>query len=75
MYARQRHADILREQLSASMDVDLSQLSNSEMLDSIEYHLFPNTCFFPGVVIPLIYRFRPLTEDPRKRCMKLFSSQ
>ena len=63
MYARQRHADILREQLSASMDVDLSRLSNSEMLDSIEYHLFPNACFFPGVVIPLIYRFRPLTVD------------
>jgi phenylpropionate dioxygenase-like ring-hydroxylating dioxygenase large terminal subunit len=63
MFARQRHADILRESLGAQMDVDLSGLSNSEMLDSIEYHLFPNACFFPGIVIPLIYRFRPLTVD------------
>ncbi len=61
--ARQKHADILREQLGQSMGVDLSRVSNSEMLDSIEYHLFPNACFFPGVVIPLIYRFRPLTVD------------
>ena len=45
------------------MQIDLSQTSNSEMLDSIEYHLFPNACFFPGIVIPLIYRFRPVGVD------------
>lgn len=61
--ARQQHADNLRTSLSAEMGVDLSTLSNSEMLDSIEYHLFPNACFFPGIVIPLIYRFRPLGVD------------
>jgi phenylpropionate dioxygenase-like ring-hydroxylating dioxygenase large terminal subunit len=66
MTARQRHADLLRKQLTEQMQVDLSQVSNSEMLDSIEYHLFPNACFFPGIVIPLIYRFRPLGVD---RCI------
>ncbi len=64
--ARQAHADHLRQTLGAEMDVDLSRLSNSEMLDSIEYHVFPNACFFPGIVIPLIYRFRPLGVD---RCI------
>ena len=34
-----------------------------EQLDSIEYFAFPNACFFPGVGIPLIYRFRPLDVD------------
>ena len=63
MSARQRHADLLRERLGQHMQVDLSDTSNSEMLDSIEYHLFPNACFFPGIVIPLIYRFRPLGVD------------
>ena len=48
------------------MQIDLSHTSNSEMLDYIEYHLFPNACFFPGIVIPLIYRFRPLEVD---RCI------
>ncbi len=61
--ARQRHADLLREQLGQRFGVDLSALSNSQMLDSIEYFLFPNACFFPGISIPLIYRFRPMGVD------------
>jgi phenylpropionate dioxygenase-like ring-hydroxylating dioxygenase large terminal subunit len=61
--ARAQHAKLLRERLSKSMDVDLSTVSASEMLDSIEYHLFPNACFFPGINIPLVYRFRPVDVD------------
>ena len=64
--ARQRHADIARARMGAAMDVDLSAVSNAVLLDSIEYHLFPNACFFPGIAIPLIYRFRPLGVD---RCI------
>jgi hypothetical protein len=63
MSARQRHADIMREQLGREWDVDLSGLSNSEMLDSIEYFVFPNACFFPGINIRLVYRFRPIDVD------------
>jgi hypothetical protein len=63
MGARQRHADLLRERLSREYGVDLSEVSNSQMLDSIEYFLFPNACFFPGINIPLIYRFRPIDVD------------
>ena len=61
--ARQHHADLLREQLSREWDTDLSGLSNSEMLDSIEYHVFPNAMFFPGINIRLVYRFRPIDVD------------
>jgi phenylpropionate dioxygenase-like ring-hydroxylating dioxygenase large terminal subunit len=61
--ARQRHADLQREKLGRELGVDLSQVSNSQMLDSIEYFLFPNACFFPGIGIPLIYRFRPIDVD------------
>jgi hypothetical protein len=43
--------------------VDLSKKSDSEMLDSIEYHLFPNMFLFPGVALPMIYRFRPNGTD------------
>ncbi|MEQ8859096.1 MAG: aromatic ring-hydroxylating dioxygenase subunit alpha [Pseudomonadales bacterium] len=63
MGARERHADLLRERLGGEMNVDLSAVSTSQMLDSIEYFLFPNACFFPGINIPLIYRFRPLDVD------------
>ncbi len=61
--ARQAHADVVRKGLAKDMDIDLSHVSNSELLDSIEYHVFPNACFFPGISIPLIYRFRPLGVD------------
>lgn len=61
--ARQHHADLQRAAKGAELDVDLSTVSNSEMLDSIEYYLFPNACFFPGIGIPLIYRFRPIDAD------------
>ena len=57
--ARSAAAAILRERLGDMWKVDLSAYSTSEMLDSIEYHLFPNMCLFPGVSLPLVYRFRP----------------
>jgi len=63
MSARQGHADLLRQSMGEQLGVDLSAYSNSEMLDSIEYHLFPNACFFPGITVPFVYRFRPLTLD------------
>ncbi len=61
--ARQAHADLQREAMGRQLGVDLSMVSNSQMLDSIEYYLFPNACFFPGIGIPLIYRFRPIDVD------------
>lgn len=53
----------LREHLGAQMGVDLSGVSESLMLDSIEYHLFPNMFFFAGINVPMVYRFRPNGED------------
>jgi len=61
--ARAVVADYNRKTLSAEWGVDLSGYSDSEMLDSIEYHLFPNMFMFPGVTLPMIYRFRPIGMD------------
>lgn len=61
--ARRVAADHLRRQLGEQWGVDLAGYSDSEMLDSIEYHLFPNMCMFPGVSLPMIYRFRPIGMD------------
>lgn len=44
--------------------VDYSQVSDSEMIDVIQYLLFPNTIFFRGVALPSLYRFRPNGNDP-----------
>jgi hypothetical protein len=61
--ARSVAAEHLRAKLGGEWSVDLSAYSDSEMLDSIEYHLFPNMCLFPGVSLPMIYRFRPIGMD------------
>lgn len=61
--ARQVVAQALRDNVGAELGVDLSEFGDSLMLDSIEYHLFPNMFFFPGVMIPMVYRFRPNGDD------------
>lgn len=61
--ARAYHAQLLREEYSEKFGVDLSDRSTGEMLDSIEYFLFPNAFFFPGINIRLSYRFRPIDVD------------
>jgi phenylpropionate dioxygenase-like ring-hydroxylating dioxygenase large terminal subunit len=63
MSARAYHAERLRAELSEQFEVDFSGKSNAEMLDSIEYFLFPNAFFFPGINIRLCYRFRPIDVD------------
>jgi len=61
--ARHLVAEKTRRELGARYGVDLSGQSASEMLDSIEYWLFPNMCLFPGISLPMIYRFRPNGND------------
>jgi nitrite reductase/ring-hydroxylating ferredoxin subunit len=61
--ARAIAAEYRRERMSARLGVDLSDCSDSLMLDSIEYHLFPNMFLFPGITIPMVYRFRPYGND------------
>ena len=61
--ARQQHAENTRRMVGEQLGKDLSDVPTSILLDSIEYHVFPNACFFPGINIPLIYRFRPLGVD------------
>ena len=58
----------MREQIGARIGVDLSAVSDSLMMDSIEYHLFPNMFLFPGILIPMVYRFRPF-EDSTDKCI------
>lgn len=57
--ARTVAAADLRESMTETLGVDLSGVSDSIMLDSIEYHLFPNMFLFPGINVPMVYRFRP----------------
>lgn len=61
--ARRFAAEALRKSVGARLGIDLSDCSDSLMVDSIEYHLFPNMFLFPGISIPMVYRFRPAGDD------------
>ena len=61
--ARSVAAEDLRRLIGKALGVDLSAASDSLMLDSIEYHLFPNMFFFPGITVSMVYRFRPNGDD------------
>ena len=66
--ARDVYARLVQQALGDVYDNDFSDLSVAETIDSIEYFLFPNAFFFPGLAIPLTYRFRPDGPDP-DRCI------
>ena len=66
--ARDVYARYVQHTLGETYDNDFSNLSVSQTIDSIQYHVFPNAFFFPGLHIPLCYRFRPDGPDP-DRCI------
>jgi hypothetical protein len=61
--ARSVVAEQLRASMGATCGTDLSGVSASEMLDAIQYHVFPNLILFPGYSLPMVYRFRPNGND------------
>jgi nitrite reductase/ring-hydroxylating ferredoxin subunit len=66
--ARQVMADMFRAMFEKANDTDLSHISDTELLDSYSYTMFPNMYVFPGISLPMIYRFRPDARDHR-RCI------
>ena len=71
MTARQVVAQQYRLILEKKTGADLSGYTTSEMLDLIQYFVFPN--FFPwaGLGALLIYRFRPNGNDPDSCLMEI----
>ncbi|MCK9468586.1 MAG: aromatic ring-hydroxylating dioxygenase subunit alpha [Porticoccaceae bacterium] len=68
--ARNTLAEMLRKQFAA-MDIEVGDLTDAEIIDTMEYTLFPNMFLFPGLSLPMIYRFRPLGMDPDKSLFDL----
>ena len=61
--ARDVYAQLVRESMGERYGRDFSGLSESLAIDSIEYFVFPNGFFFPGLNLPMVYRFRPDPES------------
>jgi phenylpropionate dioxygenase-like ring-hydroxylating dioxygenase large terminal subunit len=64
-------ARYLRRVLGEKYKADLSRFSDSEIIDTIEYHLFPNMVLFPGLSLPMVYRFRPIGLDPNRTLFEI----
>ena len=69
--ARTVMARHLRKVMGALYKCDLSTVSDSEMIDTIEYHVFPNMVLFPGLSLPMVYRFRPIGSDPNRTLFEI----
>ncbi len=69
--ARRTMSNFLRDQFENALDVATGHLSDSEILDTIEYTLFPNMFLFPGLSMPMVYRFRPIGTSPDKSLFDL----
>ncbi len=72
MTARDFYAEHLKRSLGETYGQDFSHYPTCMTLDSIEYFLFPNAFFFPGLSLPMVYRFRPDAEDPDFSTFDLF---
>ncbi len=62
--ARDIIAAKLREQVSERTGVPLDHVSNTEMMDGIEFFLFPNFAPWVGYALPMVYRVRPNGDNP-----------
>ena len=69
--ARQKLAERAREKISRSIGRDISDISDTETMDLIEYMLFPNMVPWGGQILPLTYRFRPNGDDPETSIMEI----
>jgi len=70
--ARTLLADQQRRTLSDRHGADLGGVSDSDMLDQIQYSIFPNVIPWPTVAAPLTYRFRPSGGDPHQCLMEVW---
>ena len=61
--ARDHYAKHVQAEMGKTYGQDFSHLSESITLDSIEYFCFPNSFFFPGLSLSMVYRFRPDPDD------------
>ena len=54
--------------LKDNLDIEADIYSDSEMIDTIQYHVFPNLVFWAGMGSFLVYRFLPDGKRP-DRCI------
>jgi hypothetical protein len=71
MSARQVLAQSFRDLIGSFTTYDSSALTDSEVMDNLQYAIFPNTQQYVGLAAGLIMRFRPWGNDPGLSLMEV----
>lgn len=69
--ARTKLAELFRQSLGRSTGADFGEVSDAEMLDTVQYFVFPNFIPWAGIGAPVVYRFRPYGDDPNVCLMEV----
>lgn len=72
MTFRQALAEQRRQEVAAAQGEPVDHLTDVEMLDAVEYFLFPNFVPWHGFGLPIVYRFRPNGDDHESSVMEIF---
>ncbi len=68
---RSQIAQWRRQMMTAALGRDFSTWADSMLVDSIEYHVFPNFCPWFAEGLPLVYQFLPYGDDPNVSVMNV----
>ena len=58
--------------LTAATGVDHGAFSTSEVLDAVNYLVFPNFMPWAGYGTPIVYRLRPFGDDPDRSVLEVY---
>ena len=64
-------ARVLRETLAEAYRTDLARYTDTEIIDLSQYGLFPNMILYPQLTLPLVYRYRPIGNDPDRSLFEM----
>jgi phenylpropionate dioxygenase-like ring-hydroxylating dioxygenase large terminal subunit len=65
-HARAQLAEWRRGLMGQALGRDFSRHCDSELIDSTQFHLFPNFCPWFGDGLPLVYQFLPYGDNPNE---------
>ena len=70
--ARDVLGDFNRKALTQRYGVDLNEASTFDVMDQVQYNIFPNFTVWPTPFAPLCYRFRPWNDSPDESLFEIW---
>lgn len=72
MTPREYLVEYMRDKYASASGRDYSDCPETQVIDPIQYTLFPNIIMWRGLIFPAVYRFRPNASDPRSCIFDLY---